>query len=238
MRVHAALTCLFLGEPELGEELLLRLGDRGVRVINVASGTVALDLVYQFNPAVIVLGGGMRDVSTCEVYRHLKLNLQRSIPVILLYEPMLPIDQPTIASPGDEMLTKPIEPEVLSRKIFETLTTAVSRNDRIWIGMGVDCLHDETVVEGFARNISGGGIFVETNHLPPVGSHLTLSLHPSETADPLQRQGRVIHHRELDSDFRFGMGVQFTEVMEENRQIISLFLSDKLLPSTIWARQS
>ncbi|MEE8536969.1 MAG: hypothetical protein V3S71_03110, partial [Acidobacteriota bacterium] len=63
MRVHAALTCLFLGEPELGEKLLLRLGDRGVRVINEVSGTVALDLVYQFNPAVVVLGGGNRDVS-------------------------------------------------------------------------------------------------------------------------------------------------------------------------------
>ncbi len=236
MSVRSALTCLFLGEPEIGEELLQRLGDRGVRVINVASGTVALDLVYQFDPAVIVLGGGMRDLSTCEVYRHIKLNLQRNVPVILLYEPMLPVDQPTIASPGDEMLAKPITPEVLSRKIFETLTAAVSRNDRIWIGMGVDCLHDETVVEGFARNISEGGIFVETNHLPRAGSHVTMSLHPSETTDPLQREGRVIHHRELDSDFRFGMGVEFTEVKEENRQIISAFLSDKLLPS--WARQS
>jgi DNA-binding response OmpR family regulator len=56
------LTLLLVEDPQVYLDLQKRLGPRGVKVVNIASGTVALEMIRNLKPALVILGYDLQDL--------------------------------------------------------------------------------------------------------------------------------------------------------------------------------
>jgi uncharacterized protein (TIGR02266 family) len=221
---------VFVHDPDIYLELSKRLGRRGVKVINVSSGSVALEMIRKLKPALVILGYELQDLPAGEVVRRLKKSPQsRNIPVIILYDPASDREGEVLGLPCDEALARPVDTETLVRKISERLQIPLRRHNRIAVEMGVECAHQDSRVCGFARNISEGGVFIETNETVDVGSSLTLSFTLPGHGAPLTVPGKVVRRIELANEFRYGLGVEFGQMQGDSRHQILEFLIQKSL---------
>jgi uncharacterized protein (TIGR02266 family) len=80
---------------------------------------------------------------------------------------------------------------------------------------------DDKQFDGVTCEIGGGGIFIETQRPPQLGTALSLELLlPDHPTAPINAQGKVAWIRPREERYVFlpGMGVQFTEISETGRE--------------------
>ena len=80
---------------------------------------------------------------------------------------------------------------------------------------------DHKQFDGVTCEIGGGGIFIETNLPPKLGTALALELVlPDNPTAPISAQGKVAWIRPHEERYVFfpGMGVQFIEISEAGRE--------------------
>ncbi len=65
------------------------------------------------------------------------------------------------------------------------------------------------IFEDFVRNISAGGLFIETNLLSEIGQKLTMTFSHPNSGDPIKVLGKVIR---VDSG---GIGVKFNKLLTD-----------------------
>ena len=65
------------------------------------------------------------------------------------------------------------------------------------------------IFEDFVRNISAGGLFIETNFLSELGQKLTMTFSHPGSGDPIKVLGKVIR---VDSG---GIGVKFNKLLRD-----------------------
>ena len=65
------------------------------------------------------------------------------------------------------------------------------------------------IFEDFVRNISAGGLFIETSLLSELGQKLTMTFSHPNSGDPIKVLGKVIR---VDSE---GIGVKFNKLLSE-----------------------
>ena len=73
----------------------------------------------------------------------------------------------------------------------------------------------------FARNINEGGLYVETDTPPELGSPVALQFQIPGSGDPIQVMGRVVRISEGAGDEPPGMGVEFEELGAQSRELIN-----------------
>lgn len=109
-------------------------------------------------------------------------------------------------------------------------------HERILIEMPTRMWLDETIrgrdilFEGFARtrDLSIGGTFIKSTYLLPVGFPINLEM-DLEDGQYLFARGEVIHTIGDRSDEDRGMGIVFTEVDSENRELLlRFFVSERI----------
>ena len=79
---------------------------------------------------------------------------------------------------------------------------------------------DNKQIKSITAEIGGGGVFIESNLPPRVGTDLALELVlPDDPTVPINAKGKVAWVRPREERYAFfpGMGVQFTEISEEGR---------------------
>jgi uncharacterized protein (TIGR02266 family) len=227
---NSPITLILYDDPELYLQIHQRLATRGIKVINVTSGGMAMEMIRSLKPALVILGYELQDVAGGDVVRKMKLNPQsRDIPVIILYDPARSKPDEMLGVKADEAIQRPVDTEMLIQKISEKLNLALRRHNRIEVDVGVDCAHQEAMVRGFARNISEGGVFLETDEAIDAGSPLTLSFTLPGQQAPLVVTGKVVRRIELGRESRFGLGVQFTGLNTASRERILDFLVNRSL---------
>jgi hypothetical protein len=65
------------------------------------------------------------------------------------------------------------------------------------------------IFEDFVRNISAGGLFIETNLVTELGQKLTMTFSHPDSGDPIKVLGKVIR---VDSG---GIGVKFNKLLSD-----------------------
>jgi uncharacterized protein (TIGR02266 family) len=78
------------------------------------------------------------------------------------------------------------------------------------------------------ENISTGGAFIRTRQLHPVGTSVRVRFRLPGDEEPIESEGKVIWIYEQPGDEEpnsSGMGVQFTQMEEENRDRIADFVA-------------
>lgn len=83
--------------------------------------------------------------------------------------------------------------------------------------------------QGFAENLSTGGVFVATHQARPVGEEIELSIHLGQDEDPIHATGRVCWVRDYseESDVSPGLGVKFTSLSDEDEKRVLKFLESR-----------
>lgn len=233
MERSSDLTLILVNDPDVYIELNRRLSNRGVKVVNVSSGTVALEMIRNLKPALVILGYELQDLPVGEVCRRIKRSPQsRNVPVIILFDPANSQQDEILGVPCDDALSRPVDTDLLMQKISARLNMPFRRHNRIAIDMGIDCTHSSSVLKGFARNISEGGVFIETDDPLEIGSRLTLSFTLPGQSAPLAVPGEVVRRIELGREFRYGLGIQFRGMPAASREQILDFLVHKSLQVT------
>jgi len=88
--------------------------------------------------------------------------------------------------------------------------------------------HAETFHWTSLRNLSGGGVFVQTDTPQKVGSIVTLQLTLPVDEEIMNIQGQVKWIRQAGGTDAPGMGIEFTSISQEHQQRIVKFVGDLL----------
>jgi len=75
--------------------------------------------------------------------------------------------------------------------------------------MDVDYASDGRAFRGFIKNLSAGGVFIETSETFSIGDEIVLTFSLPETQDPIKIAGEIV--RALPG----GIGVQFKHTLSE-----------------------
>ena len=234
MEPSSDLTLVLVNDPDVYPELSRRLERRGVKVVSVTSGAVALEMIRQVKPAMVILGYELEDLPAVEVVRRIKKSPQsRNVPVLILFDPTSRSSEEILGTSCDEALSRPIDPDILVQKISARLNMPFRRHGRIGIDLSVECSRSEGSLKGFARNISEGGVFLETNDDVEAGTRLTLTFTLPGQGGEIVVPGEVVRRTPLeDRDCRYGLGIRFDRMPAASREKILDFLVHKSLQLT------
>jgi type IV pilus assembly protein PilZ len=95
------------------------------------------------------------------------------------------------------------------------------RSERTDYVVRVDYKTVDELFSEFARNINEGGLFVETEQPPAVGSLVALEFQIPGGSEPIQVMGRVIRTSEGELDEPPGMGIEFENLDGQSRDLIN-----------------
>ncbi len=105
------------------------------------------------------------------------------------------------------------------------------RSDRVELIVRVDYKTVDELFSEFARNINEGGLFVETDTPPEVGSSVALQFQIPGSDEPIRVMGRVVRARENDPNEVPGMGIEFENLDAQSLDLINdLVRSLKVVP--------
>lgn len=132
---------------------------------------------------------------------------------------------PAKATPRPPSKVDPL-PEEPAMSPVPSLRPSVRAHERRAVELEVDFASDSNFYVGFAENLSGGGVFVATYVLRPIGTKLDLRIRVAGGVVPLHVRGEVRWTREpsRSGDLWPGMGVRFEALSPENEERIRGFL--------------
>ena len=94
------------------------------------------------------------------------------------------------------------------------------RSDRIELIVRVDYKTVDELFSEFARNINEGGLFIETETPPAIGSEVALQFNIPGSEEPLQVMGRVVRKSPGDRGEPPGMGIEFENLDNQSQDLI------------------
>lgn len=80
----------------------------------------------------------------------------------------------------------------------------------------------------YTKNVSRGGMFINTKRLHEIGSHVNVGLHVPGLAEPVKLTAEVVHIKFLNvRDEDAGIGVKFIDIDEHSRQALITFIKSQ-----------
>jgi type IV pilus assembly protein PilZ len=95
------------------------------------------------------------------------------------------------------------------------------RSQRADYVVRVDYKTVDELFSEFARNINEGGLFVETETPPGVGSAVALEFKIPGSPEPIQVMGRVVRTSDGERGETPGMGIEFENLDGQSRELIN-----------------
>ena len=92
---------------------------------------------------------------------------------------------------------------------------------RVDLVVRVDYKTVDELFSEFARNINEGGMFVETEATPELGSPVALQFRIPGSEEPIQVMGRVVRATVGDHEEQPGMGIEFENLNAQSRELIN-----------------
>ena len=212
---------------ELGALFLSRTG----RVVTAADGFEALEVIARDQPRVIVADLDMPRMAGDALCARLKANPElRDIPVILVTGGGDAADRARAVRAGaDDVIAKPIRRIALIQAVNRFLRSQPPRGlARVPLETTVRVHCGANDLAGTSRNLSRGGIFVETNAPLPPATEVALEFGLPDGHSPLAPTAQVIWAGESPDDDRSGMGLQFLALDRRSAERIDAFIYENL----------
>ena len=216
---------------ELGSLFLARSG----RVITARDGDAGLDAVRRERPDVVVadlLMPGMSGDALCEAVKA-DPDLCET-PVILVTSGEDAGERArAVRSGADDVIAKPISRLVLIQAVNGFLRSPRFRGlKRVDVETPVRIQVKDEHAVGNARNLSRGGIFVETDPTPALASEVALRFRLPGVPDPLAPTAKVVWRREHSETGATGMGLQFLAIDRASVRHIEDFIYEHDIPGS------
>jgi uncharacterized protein (TIGR02266 family) len=217
---------------ELGALFLARAG----RVITAASGEEALAVARLEQPDLIVADArmpGMDGAALCELLKHDPLV---ATPRVVLLAATGDADERAraVRAGADDVLPKPIDRVTLLDSARRLLADAPRGLPRVAIAAPVQMRHRRDQWNGVARNLSRGGVFVETPRIIEPQTELELSMQLPETDAHLASTAQVIWTREHPPPALCGMGLRFLALDRRAARALSEWVEERTPRLRLW----
>lgn len=215
--------------PLLREMAALFLARAG-RVFTAATGEEALTLAGVIRPDLVFADVAMPGVDGAELCRHLKHSaLHADVPVVLLTGSDSAEERERAVRAGaDDVIPKPIERLSLLEAARRLLANAPRGLPRIPLDAPVRLRQRRREWAGTARNLSRGGVFVETEEVLHARAEIELALELPETPLSLASTAQVIWTRPPREDWGGGMGLRFLGLDRPTARRISDYVDERL----------
>jgi len=211
---------------ELGSLFLARSG----RVITANNGYEGLMLVRRDHPNVVVADLEMPCMGGDELCRRIKTDPDLvQTPVILVTPGGDPADRARAVRAGaDDVIAKPISRIALIQAVNRLLRCQPLRGlARVALEAEVQIVHDQQERRGTARNLSRGGIFVESDHAMPPATEVMLEFRLPDAEYSLAPTAQVIWQRPQADGLPHGMGLQFLALDSAAIEEIDSFIYER-----------
>jgi CheY-like chemotaxis protein len=202
-------TILVVDDAPMFRELESAFLARQGRVLTAASGAAGLELAQRHRPGVILLDLHMPELGGEEVCRQLKEDAElSSIPVVMLTaSPFAEDHARCIRAGADQVLAKPISQLALIDVVHRYLRSPGRGMPRAPLDTPVRLLQGSRESWGKARNISRGGMFVESDCAGD--AEIVLEFCLPETLYVLTPTATVVWQRRGGSGEAEGVGLRF-----------------------------
>ena len=215
---------------ELGSVFLARTG----RVVTARNGREALDVVRREIPRVIVADLDMPEISGDALCIRLKADPELSaIPVILVTGSGRAEERARAVRAGaDDVISKPIGRIELIQAVNRFLRGQPGRGlSRVPLETTVRVRSKGSDLSTTSRNLSRGGIFVETEAPLPPQTEVGLEFGLPDGHSPIAPTAQVIWSEESSEGRRRGMGLQFLALDRTSAERIDAFVYEHLPPA-------
>lgn len=204
------------------------LGNQRFEIHTACSGCMALELVHQVIPDLILLDLMMPDIKGDVVCRILKADARTgSIPIIVLgSNDEKDASKQALAAGADGLIFKPASKELLLSTIECYLGIKIRRYVRAEVFLAGTLTLDETEIATTIHSLSVRGAFIEvTEGEIIVGDLVELRFHlPGSEREIAVKDADVIWLGNIKGDGHYGMGIRFLDIPPESSFLIALYL--------------
>ena len=203
---------------------------RSGRVITASDGIEGLDVARREQPDVVVTDLDMPGMRGDELCRHIKADPDLSgTPVIIVTGRDDAADHAAAVEAGaDDIVEKPINRVSLIQSVNHFVRLSMRGLVRVPLETDVGVATARVEALGRSRNVSRGGMFVETERSCPEPDTLVqLSFSLPEVKEPLEPTARVVWRRLAAEGEAAGIGLQFLALDREAARQIDEYIYER-----------
>ncbi len=211
---------------ELGSLFLARSG----RVITANNGYEGFMLARRDRPNVVVADLDMPCMGGDELCQRIKADADLAqTPVILVTPGGIAEDRSRAVRAGaDDVIAKPISRIALIQAVNRLLRSQPLRGlARVSLEARVQIMHGQQERCGTVRNVSRGGIFIESDYAMPPATEVALEFQLPEAEHSLAPTAQVIWHRPQTNGLPGGTGLQFLALDSAAAEEIDSFVYER-----------
>lgn len=235
-RLPARRTILVVDDAPLLRELGSLFLGRAGRVLTAANGEEALAVARLEHPDLVIADFGMPGLdgaALCEALKHDPL--LGCTPVVLMVAGQDGEQRARAVRAGaDDVLDKPIDRVTLLDTARRLMAETPLGLPRIAVSQPVQIQLADATWDGLARNLSRGGVFVESSRVVEPPAELSIAMRLPETPAWLASTARVIWTRPgaPHPRLRAGMGLRFLSLDRRTARTLSDWVEERA-PSRI-----
>lgn len=209
------------------EQLFL---SRFARVLPAASVREALDCLARETPDLVVLDYRLPDAPAETVVRALRASpATRETPVVMITTGSARDHERAIRAGAADVVAKPLSRTVLVESVRRFLRAPRGRGlPRVPLAAPVRIRNGEQETWGLVRNLSRGGMFIESRWLPPADTELDLCFRLEANAPALQSTAKLVWRRLRPNGGPTGIGVRFLALDRDTWGQLDRFVHERL----------
>jgi uncharacterized protein (TIGR02266 family) len=183
-------------------------------VLTACDGEEALEVLRRERPDVVVADLGMPGMAGDELCRRIKADadLRRTPVVIVTSREVGEEHERAVRAGADDVVQKPVDRVSLVQAVNHFLRLTVRGLVRVVLETDVHIAGAECDIWGRSRNISRGGIFVESERELPPDSEVQLQFSLPEASDAIAPTAKVVWRRPASRATAAGLGLQFLKL--------------------------
>lgn len=191
------------------------------------TGLEILDLVNRTSPDAVVIEFALPDLGGDEVCRRIK-RTGTPPPVLILGPPRPPaIRQSCINAGCDEYLEMPAAPNFILSRLAAFLGIQFRLHARLPTVVSISSGRIISEFLGYTKDISEGGILVESTTRMDRGRRLSLRLYLEDQERPLRAPATVLRVEPSPDEERFLIGMQFTSIDPATADRLRTFIRNR-----------
>jgi len=201
----------------------------GCEIFTAQTGSEAIKLAKQEKPDLILLDLLMPEMNGDQVCRLVKSdpNMKNTKVIMVTTQSDEETVEQCLRAGCDNFVTKPINQRDLLSKAADLLDVPFRVHFRILVRVEVEGESDQGFFMGTSSDVSLSGMLVETDKRMELGDNVALQFVIPGEDKPTRVRGEIARVDELSFRDRFGLGIHFEELSENQKSLLIKFIKSR-----------